>query len=118
MKYTQKAKEIDAFTFPVSVQIRLNGNDLTFLNVEVGDYLLFVDGQPTVMPKKEFQAKHDPVNIELTPPKQAKSRKEPKLSKRGLAKPVLELPNGREGLNMTGSASDTTHVSAAVMGAK
>lgn len=94
MKYTQKAKEIDAFTFPAAINVQQQENQGDFISVPFGDYLLFVEDKLIVMSKKEFHAKHDAVSSELTETRQSKPRstkqKTDKASKRGLKTSVLE----------------------------
>lgn len=99
MKYTQKAKEIDAYTFPVAINVSLpistpNTNATREIAVPAGDYLLFIDGDISVITKKEFHNKHDPVSTELAETRYSKPRstkpKTDKASKRGLKASVLE----------------------------
>lgn len=97
MRYTQKAKEIEAFTFPLTVEVSLIEPDATPFRVPAGDYLLFIDGTMSVMSKKEFSATHDLATQPARSPRIRKPSVRKGIARRGLGKAVLEQrPNGAE----------------------
>lgn len=99
MRYVQKPQTIEAFTFPVAINVSLpDVHGTRDLPVPYGDYLLFIDGDISVMTKKEFHAKHDEVNEHVGEAKSRdqKPKKKPKASKYGLKAPVFTAESLRQ----------------------
>lgn len=96
MRFQRKVQIIDAYTFPIEVEVSQPTIPDSRVHVPAGDYLLIVDGALGSMTKKQFHAAHDPVELAETRESVPRVRKTRKNKPRGLKAGVLEQPQTQQ----------------------